>query len=99
MTEFERAQANPYDVIRLFPNLLQDQSKSLSDSFDTAVPSVAMPQLEDKDLENALIALILIAKYKSIFLWTNLRLRCIVIIYHNRSNCVVVNVRSKLGVT
>ncbi|KNC27078.1 hypothetical protein FF38_10779 [Lucilia cuprina] len=59
MTEFEKAQANPYDVIRLFPNLLQDQSKpTTSDSFDAAVPTAAMLQLEDKDLENALLALI-----------------------------------------
>ncbi|XP_075145263.1 vacuolar protein sorting 39 [Haematobia irritans] len=59
MSEFEKAQANPYDVIRLFPNLLQDQSsKAAVDSFDATVPQVAMPQLEDKDLENALLALI-----------------------------------------
>ena len=59
MTEFEKAQANPYDVIRLFPNLLQDQSKATtSDNFDANVPSAAVLQLEDKDLENALLALI-----------------------------------------
>ncbi|KAM7360062.1 vacuolar protein sorting 39 [Cochliomyia hominivorax] len=59
MTEFENAQANPYDVIRLFPNLLQDQSKSSStDVYIAAVPNTAMLQLEDKDLENALLALI-----------------------------------------
>uniref|UniRef100_A0A1I8Q852 CNH domain-containing protein n=1 Tax=Stomoxys calcitrans TaxID=35570 RepID=A0A1I8Q852_STOCA len=59
MSEFEKAQANPYDVIRLFPNLLQDQSNKVTvDSFDATVPQVAMPQLEDKDLENALLALI-----------------------------------------
>ncbi|XP_073823691.1 vacuolar protein sorting 39 isoform X1 [Musca autumnalis] len=57
MNEFEKAQANPYDVIRLFPNLLQD--KASADSFDATVPQVSnMPQLEDKDLENALLALI-----------------------------------------
>lgn len=59
MNEFEKAQANPYDVIRLFPNLLQDQSnKTSNDSFDATVPQVSIPQLEDKDLENALLALI-----------------------------------------
>lgn len=59
MNEFTQAQAYPYDVIRLFPNLLQDQgNKASKDNFDATVPQVAQPQLEDKDLENALLALI-----------------------------------------
>ncbi|GBO99399.1 hypothetical protein EVAR_70112_1 [Eumeta japonica] len=59
MSEFEKAQANPYDVIRLFPNLLQDQNKTTAnDSYDAAVPVASMLQLEDKDLENAILSLI-----------------------------------------
>uniref|UniRef100_A0A1A9VCV0 CNH domain-containing protein n=1 Tax=Glossina austeni TaxID=7395 RepID=A0A1A9VCV0_GLOAU len=59
MTEFAKASADPYDVIRLFPNLLHDQAKpTAKDSFDATVPTFPMPQLEDKDLENAILALI-----------------------------------------
>ncbi|KAL9890338.1 vacuolar protein sorting 39 isoform 1-T1 [Glossina fuscipes fuscipes] len=59
MTEFAKASADPYDVIRLFPNLLHDQAKpTTKDSFDATVPTFPMPQLEDKDLENAILALI-----------------------------------------
>lgn len=54
MNEFEKAQADPYDVIRLFPNLVQDQSKTNLGPME----SLNMPVLEDKDLENALMALI-----------------------------------------
>ncbi|XP_017486176.1 PREDICTED: vam6/Vps39-like protein [Rhagoletis zephyria] len=55
MKEFEKAAADPYDVIRLFPNLLQDQA---SKSNEASVPAPLMPQLEEKDMENALLALI-----------------------------------------
>ncbi|XP_037947874.1 vam6/Vps39-like protein [Teleopsis dalmanni] len=59
MKEFEQASADPYDVIRLFPNLLQDQSnKPVTQGNDTVVPIMPVTQLEDKDLENALLALI-----------------------------------------
>ncbi|XP_067624404.1 vam6/Vps39-like protein [Eurosta solidaginis] len=55
MKEFEKAVADPYDVIRLFPNLLPDQT---SKSIDAAVPAPATPPLEERDMENALLALI-----------------------------------------
>lgn len=60
MNKFEKASANPYDVIRLFPNLLQDQSNKSAIEYG-AVPTAiggSMTQLEDKDLENAILALI-----------------------------------------
>lgn len=55
MKEFEKAAADPYDVIRLFPNLLQDQTHKPT---EVAVPAPPTPQLEEKDMENALLALI-----------------------------------------
>ncbi|CAD6999675.1 unnamed protein product [Ceratitis capitata] len=55
MKEFEKAVADPYDVIRLFPNLLQDQTNKPS---EIVVPAPPTPQLEEKDMENALLALI-----------------------------------------
>ncbi|XP_011210738.2 vam6/Vps39-like protein [Bactrocera dorsalis] len=55
MKEFEKAAADPYDVIRLFPNLLQDQAHKPT---EVAVPAPPTPQLEEKEMENALLALI-----------------------------------------
>lgn len=47
MTEFAKLQTDAYDVIRLFPNLLQE-----SESPENVIP------LEDRDLESALLALV-----------------------------------------
>ncbi|XP_017013413.2 vam6/Vps39-like protein [Drosophila takahashii] len=55
MKEFERAAIDPYDVIRLFPNLVPEQKPG---SEDAAVPASSAPALEDDDLENAYLALI-----------------------------------------
>ncbi|XP_053957828.1 vam6/Vps39-like protein isoform X1 [Anastrepha ludens] len=55
MKEFEKAAADPYDVIRLFPNLLQDQTNKTNEA---AVPAPPIAHLEEKDMENALLALI-----------------------------------------
>ncbi|XP_055904894.1 vam6/Vps39-like protein [Eupeodes corollae] len=71
MNEFEKAQADPYDVIRLFPNLVQDQSKT-----NPPMESVNIPVLEDKDLENALMALIdflAVARQKEIHKLSNIK--------------------------
>ncbi|XP_017034400.1 vam6/Vps39-like protein [Drosophila kikkawai] len=54
MTEFEKAAIDPYDVIRLFPNLVPEPKPGTE---DIAVPS-STPPLEDGDLENAYLALI-----------------------------------------
>lgn len=47
MTEFAKVQTDAYDVIRLFPNLLQESERPEN-----------VFALEDKDLENALLALV-----------------------------------------
>ncbi|XP_030374539.1 vam6/Vps39-like protein [Scaptodrosophila lebanonensis] len=53
MKEFEMAAIDPYDVIRLFPTLVPE-TKSVAD----AVAASNIPQLIDRDLENAYLALI-----------------------------------------
>ncbi|BFF89286.1 vam6/Vps39-like protein [Drosophila madeirensis] len=55
MKEFEKASIDPYDVIRLFPNLVPEPKPGTE---DTTVPVSTAPQLEDGDLENAYLALI-----------------------------------------
>ncbi|KAI8045055.1 vam6/Vps39-like protein [Drosophila gunungcola] len=55
MKEFEKAAIDPYDVIRLFPNLVPEAK---SGSEDAAVPTSSAQALEDSDLENAYLALI-----------------------------------------
>ncbi|GAB0088727.1 Vacuolar sorting protein 39/Transforming growth factor beta receptor-associated domain 1 [Sergentomyia squamirostris] len=55
MTEFAKLETDPCDVIRLFPDLLpQEKDKSPT----TAVGGAVLPKLEDRDLENGLLALI-----------------------------------------
>lgn len=53
MKEFAKLQTDPCDVIRLFPDLLAPQD-------NTKLPAKAanLPILEDRDLENGLLALI-----------------------------------------
>ncbi|XP_017141940.1 vam6/Vps39-like protein [Drosophila miranda] len=55
MKEFEKAAIDPYDVIRLFPNLVPEPKPGTE---DRTVPVSTAPQLEDGDLENAYLALI-----------------------------------------
>lgn len=50
MDEFQKLGTDPYNVIRLFPDLLPEQN-------DTETPN-PVPKLEDRDLENGLSALI-----------------------------------------
>lgn len=54
MKEFEKAAIDPYDVIRLFSNLVPEPKPATEDA---AIPSSSSP-LEDGDLENAYLALI-----------------------------------------
>ncbi|XP_062126345.1 vam6/Vps39-like protein [Drosophila sulfurigaster albostrigata] len=54
MKEFEKAAIDPYDVIKLFPNLVPEPQSTVCD----AVPTPSVPKLEDHDLENAYTALI-----------------------------------------
>ncbi|EDW95878.1 vam6/Vps39-like protein [Drosophila yakuba] len=55
MKEFENAAIDPYDVIRLFPNLVPEPKPGTE---DITVPTSSTPALEDGDLENAYLALI-----------------------------------------
>ncbi|KAH8295279.1 hypothetical protein KR018_009557 [Drosophila ironensis] len=55
MREFEKAEVDPYDVIRLFPNLVPEPKPG---SQDAAVPVSTTPSLEEADLEDAYEALI-----------------------------------------
>ncbi|KAH8382910.1 hypothetical protein KR009_005771 [Drosophila setifemur] len=55
MTEFEKAAIDPYDVIRLFPNLVPEPKTG---SENAAVPLASASTLEEADLENAYLALI-----------------------------------------
>lgn len=63
MSEFAKLQTDPCDVIRLFPDLLpQDTSKQYGTT-STHAPTpnpfaTNLPKLEDRDLENGLLALI-----------------------------------------
>ncbi|XP_017874456.1 PREDICTED: vam6/Vps39-like protein isoform X1 [Drosophila arizonae] len=54
MKEFEKANIDPYDVIRLFPSLVPEPKNTT----DAVVPPSSVPKLEDHDLENAYLALI-----------------------------------------
>ncbi|XP_059611031.1 vam6/Vps39-like protein [Phlebotomus argentipes] len=55
MKEFAKLETDPCDVIRLFPDLLpQEKDKSPC----VAVGGAVLPKLEDRDLENGLLALI-----------------------------------------
>ncbi|XP_060649828.1 vam6/Vps39-like protein [Drosophila nasuta] len=54
MEEFEKAAIDPYEVIKLFPNLVPEPQHTVDD----AVPTPRVPKLEDHDLENAYKALI-----------------------------------------
>lgn len=51
MTEFLKLRTDPYDVIRLFPDLLPQTA-------ETEAASSSISKLEDKDLENGILALI-----------------------------------------
>uniref|UniRef100_A0A1B6EG03 Vacuolar sorting protein 39/Transforming growth factor beta receptor-associated domain-containing protein n=2 Tax=Clastoptera arizonana TaxID=38151 RepID=A0A1B6EG03_9HEMI len=53
MKEFLELKTDPYDVIRLFPNLLPQQTRE-----DSSSAEKVNPKLEDKDLENGILALI-----------------------------------------
>ncbi|XP_017104995.2 vam6/Vps39-like protein isoform X1 [Drosophila bipectinata] len=55
MKEFEKASVDPYDVIRLFPNLVPEPKQG---SENYAVPMPSVQTLEETDLENAYEALI-----------------------------------------
>ncbi|XP_068156071.1 vam6/Vps39-like protein [Drosophila tropicalis] len=55
MKEFEKASIDPYDVIRLFPNLVPELAATTGMD---AVPTASVPQLEERDLEYAYLALI-----------------------------------------
>ncbi|XP_017845432.1 vam6/Vps39-like protein [Drosophila busckii] len=54
MKEFEKADIDPYDVIRLFPSLVPEPKIGV----DAPIPTANVPRLEDHDLENAYLALI-----------------------------------------
>lgn len=53
MKEFLKLDTDPYDVIRLFPNLLPQQARDTASSTDKNTM-----KLEDRDLESGLLALI-----------------------------------------
>lgn len=55
MKEFFKLETDPYDVIRLFPDLLPQQN---ANSENNADPTSSLPKLQDRDLESGLLALI-----------------------------------------
>lgn len=57
MEEFSKLETDPCDVIRLFPNLLTNSAVTPSSSV-VLPPAVNLPKLEDRDLEEGLLALI-----------------------------------------
>ncbi|GLV35804.1 Vacuolar protein sorting 39 [Carabus blaptoides fortunei] len=56
MKEFFKLETDPYDVIRLFPDLLPQQQNVNADN--TADPTGGQMKLQDRDLESGLLALI-----------------------------------------
>lgn len=56
MQVFAKLKTDPCDVIRLFPDLLPQDNQKIS--HQTASPSTNLPTLDEKDLENGLLALI-----------------------------------------
>lgn len=57
MDEFSKLETDPCDVIRLFPNLLTNSAVTPSSPV-VLPPAVNLPKLEDRDLEEGLLALI-----------------------------------------
>lgn len=56
MAEFTKLETDPYDVIRLFPDLLPSGTPTSANSL--LLQSAALTKLENRDLENGLLALI-----------------------------------------
>ncbi|XP_023290405.1 vam6/Vps39-like protein [Orussus abietinus] len=54
MEQFSRLRTDPYEVIRLFPDLISQSSNSN----ESSEPITALPKLDDRDMENGLLALI-----------------------------------------
>ncbi|XP_034941831.1 vam6/Vps39-like protein [Chelonus insularis] len=54
MSQFQELETDPYEVIRLFPHLVS-QSGNVNDVNE---PITGLPKLQDRDLENGLLALI-----------------------------------------
>ena len=59
MKELAKLKIDPCDVIRLFPDLWPQNANKIPTTPTTAPESIAnLPKLEDRDLENGLLALI-----------------------------------------
>lgn len=54
MKQFQELGTDPYEVIRLFPHLVSQSSNTN----DVNEPVAGLPKLQDRDLENGLLALI-----------------------------------------
>lgn len=56
MKEFLKLDTDPYDVIRLFPDLLPQQNANIENTGPD--PAANLPKLQDCDLESGILALI-----------------------------------------
>lgn len=57
MKQFHELGTDPYEVIRLFPHLVSDSSGCNSNDGNESM-ATGLPKLQDRDLENGLLALI-----------------------------------------